>query len=519
MALLVCSECGGKVSDKAEFCPHCGCPQNHHFKADLGDFTGQSNTTENESTEFSAGVYIVGEDLSAGKYNVIWMSGSGTFIGNNNIYICENFGDDSTYCIKQYKNAVFKNSDSFEITGNLVVKFINKSISPSQISSNGKDDRRNDEYEKNSDYDEIACNDKPDNYNGQPGRLTSYIAAGLSHTVWLNNDGTVNAVGDNDYGQCNIYSWENIISLAAGDGITVGLRNDGTVVAVGKPDHVMNILKWKDITYVAAGDKYILGIKNDGTVVATGYDLERQCNVSNWEHITSVSTGKLYEDGCHTVGLKTDGTVVVAGFSTYGRIKTSTWSDIVAVSAGSIHTVGLKKDGTVVATGFTISDNRCDVSSWKNVVSISAGSEHTVGLKKDGSVLSVGSNEYGQCEVSKWKNIISIVAGNFHTIGLKNDGTIVTAGNNSSGQCITDIKKFQEFFNEKEKYKRMIAKTHDELMQKARLSRKDYFDLDEPDYQNHSDYECEIYERLADYESEIDERLDDNYYIGDGDGC
>lgn len=25
MALLVCTECSGKVSDKAEFCPHCGC--------------------------------------------------------------------------------------------------------------------------------------------------------------------------------------------------------------------------------------------------------------------------------------------------------------------------------------------------------------------------------------------------------------------------------------------------------------------------------------------------------------
>lgn len=26
MALVTCNECGGKVSDKAESCPHCGCP-------------------------------------------------------------------------------------------------------------------------------------------------------------------------------------------------------------------------------------------------------------------------------------------------------------------------------------------------------------------------------------------------------------------------------------------------------------------------------------------------------------
>ena len=28
MALIQCPECGGKLSDKADFCPHCGCPSN-----------------------------------------------------------------------------------------------------------------------------------------------------------------------------------------------------------------------------------------------------------------------------------------------------------------------------------------------------------------------------------------------------------------------------------------------------------------------------------------------------------
>lgn len=26
MALIICPDCGGKVSDKAEACIHCGCP-------------------------------------------------------------------------------------------------------------------------------------------------------------------------------------------------------------------------------------------------------------------------------------------------------------------------------------------------------------------------------------------------------------------------------------------------------------------------------------------------------------
>jgi alpha-tubulin suppressor-like RCC1 family protein len=34
------------------------------------------------------------------------------------------------------------------------------------------------------------------------------VAAGYSHTVGLKSDGTVVAVGDNSYGQCNTYDWK-----------------------------------------------------------------------------------------------------------------------------------------------------------------------------------------------------------------------------------------------------------------------------------------------------------------------
>lgn len=32
MSILICPECQGKVSDKAEICPHCGCPVNVNEK-------------------------------------------------------------------------------------------------------------------------------------------------------------------------------------------------------------------------------------------------------------------------------------------------------------------------------------------------------------------------------------------------------------------------------------------------------------------------------------------------------
>ncbi|WP_234813697.1 RCC1-like domain-containing protein, partial [Bacillus mycoides] len=35
-------------------------------------------------------------------------------------------------------------------------------------------------------------------------------AAGCAHTVGLKSDGTVVAVGDNEYGQCDVDSWHGI---------------------------------------------------------------------------------------------------------------------------------------------------------------------------------------------------------------------------------------------------------------------------------------------------------------------
>ena len=64
-------------------------------------------------------------------------------------------------------------------------------------------------------------------------QATPMVAVGWGHTVGLKSDGTVVAVGDNRYGQCNIGSWTDITKVAAGSHHTVGLKSDGTVVAVG----------------------------------------------------------------------------------------------------------------------------------------------------------------------------------------------------------------------------------------------------------------------------------------------
>jgi hypothetical protein len=55
--------------------------------------------------------------------------------------------------------------------------------------------------------------------------------------VGLKSDGTVVAVGNNAYGQCDVEDWTDIVAIAAGKSHTVGLKSDGTVVAVGNNEY------------------------------------------------------------------------------------------------------------------------------------------------------------------------------------------------------------------------------------------------------------------------------------------
>ena len=134
--------------------------------------------------------------------------------------------------------------------------------------------------------------------------------------------------------------------IAVGIRCTVVLKTNGTVVAVGYNEYGrLNVSGWNNMAAISADD-HTVGLKTDGTVVAVGYNEYGQCNVDDWTYIVAISAG-----GSYTVGLKTDGTVVAVGYNAFGQCNVQDWTDIVAVSAGDFHTVGLKADGAVVAVG------------------------------------------------------------------------------------------------------------------------------------------------------------------------
>jgi alpha-tubulin suppressor-like RCC1 family protein len=257
----------------------------------------------------------------------------------------------------------------------------------------------------------------------QANSVRPMIAAGNYHSVGLRSDGTVLAVGNNQYGQCNIASWKDITQVAAGCEFTLGLKSNGTVVAVGDNyAHQCNVSDWTDITRIDAQENLTAGLKSDGTVVFAGPNGEGWIDLSSWTDITQVAVG-----ANHLIGLKSDGTVAATGFNNFGQCNVSGWTGIVQVTAGYNYTVGLKANGTVVAAGIN-DNNQCDVAEWTSIVQVSAGQMHTVGLKTDGTAVATGWNITGQCNVKGWSNITCVSAGSFHTLGLKSDGDVVAVG-------------------------------------------------------------------------------------------
>lgn len=275
---------------------------------------------------------------------------------------------------------------------------------------------------------------KANGYNFSGSYLASfdnrYIALGGYHTVKQEGVGKVIAVGNNDFGQCDVSNWNGVISVAASDNHTLGLRFDGTVLSTGDNTYGQcDVADWKNIFAISTNRSHSVGVKLDGTVVAVTTNDVGQCDVEDWKDIIAVSAG-----GNHTVGLKSDGTVVATGAGVDNMYNVFDWNDIIAISAGGNHIVGLKSDGTVVAVGNN-EYNQCDVSNWKDIIAVSAGATWTVGLKSDGTVVAVGFNRYNQCNVSEWKDIVAVYGGGLHTIALKSDGSFVAVGNNEYNQC------------------------------------------------------------------------------------
>jgi uncharacterized repeat protein (TIGR02543 family) len=312
------------------------------------------------------------------------------------------------------------------------------------------------------------------------------VAAGGEHTMILRRDGSLWAMGRNNYGQLGDGTTDNkstpvqvmtgVSAVAAGAGHTMILRSNGTLWGVGAngngqlgDNSTSNRLNPVQVTSpfgtgataVAAGANRTL-LLYSGRVYWTGtvndYFGVGYPKVLLAEAATGFCCGEE-----HTMILKTDGSLWATGKNNYGQLGDGTTSDqsdpeqvmtgVAAVSAGAYHTMILKTDGSLWATGMnnygqlgdgTTGNKSTPVQVMTGVAAVSAGAGHTMILKTDGSLWATGMNSSGQLGDGTTGNkrtpeqvmtgVAAVAAGAYHTMILKTDGTLWAMGMNSSGQ-------------------------------------------------------------------------------------
>lgn len=257
------------------------------------------------------------------------------------------------------------------------------------------------------------------------GQTAGTMDIGQSHVVALFADGTVDAVGDHTYGQCDVRNWENVIQVSAGAYHTLGLCSGGTVVATGNNGSGQcDVYAWSQIMDISAGGTHSVAARSDGTVVATGVNEDGQCDVSGWTDVVQVSAGFQ-----HTVGLRSDGTVLATGLNKGGQCDVSDWTDIEMISAAGNITVGLKKDGSVVTTGSFDVVEGVHIDQWTDVVRIDAASSSVAGLRSDGTMLWCGVSMGADTEYAEevWNDLVSVHVCHGATVGLRYDGTVLVS--------------------------------------------------------------------------------------------
>ena len=271
------------------------------------------------------------------------------------------------------------------------------------------------------------------------GRTAVRIAAGMSHTAVILDDGSVKAWGSNTYGQ-----------LGQGNSTTLG---DGAG-EMGDNLSAVDLGAGRTAVAIAAGDNHTAVILDDGNVKVWGQNTYGQLGQGN-----TIQIG----DGSSEMG------------DNLSAVDLGTGRTAVAIAAGGSNTAVILDDGSVKVWGFnnlgqtgqgntnTIGDDSnemgdnllaVNLGTGKTAIDIAVGQYHTVVILNDSTIKAWGNNSYGQLGQGNTNTIgdgpaemgdalqtigpglkaLAIAAGASHTIAILHDGTVVTAGQNSYGQ-------------------------------------------------------------------------------------
>ena len=194
-----------------------------------------------------------------------------------------------------------------------------------------------------------ASYSSPTNYSPErivTGGVTA-IAAGFAHIVFLKNDGSLWAMGDNNLGQ---------------------LGNGASGTTVNQPQQIVT----SNVTAIAAGSYHTLFIKTDGSLWAMGNNGNGQLGNGSFAS-TNIP-----------VQIAANGVTAIAAGVSYS---------IFTMTDGSLWGMGYYAPlGAIGASYFTTPVRL----ATNGVVAIAAGDQHSLFVKSDGSLWGAGANSQGQ---------------------------------------------------------------------------------------------------------------------------
>ncbi|MEW6251845.1 MAG: hypothetical protein AB1716_14460 [Planctomycetota bacterium] len=260
------------------------------------------------------------------------------------------------------------------------------------------------------------------------------LAAGRSHVLGLQADGSIATFGWNVYGECNVPPPNaDFVAVAAGGYNSMGLKADGSIVVWG-PNHGLGNVPPPNSNFVAIAATWsdLLAVRNDGSTVTWGGQLGSSTD-GNRDFVAVSASPAHYRsmnNHAHDLRLKADGSIEAVGTNYYGECNVpAPNADFVEVAAGTWHSLGLKSAGSIVTWGKNEYGEGNVPAPNSDFVAIEAGHIHSLGLKSDGSVVAWGDNYYGQCNVPPPNSgFIAIAAGTYFSLGLKENGAVVAWG-------------------------------------------------------------------------------------------
>lgn len=304
-------------------------------------------------------------------------------------------------------------------------------------------------------------------YDGATPDQPNRLSAGLSHTAYVDEHGTLWTWGSNQEGQLgaetqetgvdregnqvavsgtSLAVLEDVRSVAAGGDFTVALKTDGTLWAWGGNDYgqlgdgTLNSVSapqqvLDNVTAVSAGANATAAVRSDGTLWTWGDNLYGQLGDGTRDSVSAphqVLTDVRFAvmGDYHAAAISTDGTLYTWGSNLDGQLGT-----------------GGLGDTTDEETGARLQLTPTAVSLPAAVSNVTVGAGHTAAILSDGTLWTWGRNDAMQLGLTEagaqvWEPgqvvellpVQAVSAGTDQTVCLLTDGEVQAWGSPAMGQ-------------------------------------------------------------------------------------